>query len=169
MKTKIFLPLAIVFAILFTQCTKEGPAGPQGTAGNNGTNGTNGNANVTGSTTVTTNSASWTAISTWGFSAIINLGAIDQDIVDKGAVMVYEQLGTGWLALPYTYGKVSRSYLFSPGMVKIYIQNTDGSTATNPGAITYRIVVISASNRMAHPNVDYTNYEEVKMVFGLKD
>ena len=32
-----------------------------------------------------------------------------------------------------------------------------------------RIVAIASSNRMAHPEVDFKNYNEVKKAFDLKD
>lgn len=166
MKNKIKFIIAFISIIMISNgCRKdkEGPMGPQGTAG------TNGNANVIGTISISTNSNNWTPISTWGFSTEFNLGTITQSVIDKGVVMVYEQSGSSWIALPYTYGILSRAFTFSLGEIKIYVQNTDLSTATNPGVVTYRFVVISPSNRMAHSSINYENYEQVKKEFNLKD
>src|SRR5450759_342988 len=115
---KAFLSFAILAMILFS-CTKPGPIGPTGpagtngtngaagtagTAGTNGTNGTNGtdgNANINGTNTVALNSGSWIA-NVSSFVATFSTTAITQAIVDNGAVMVYEQSASFWLALPCT-------------------------------------------------------------------
>lgn len=182
---KTFLSFAILAMILLVSCTKPGPIGPQGTAGTNGTNGKdgtagtngtngtdgtngiNGNANVIGTNTVALNSGSWTASGSY-FVATFSTTAITQAIVDKGAVMVYEQSASFWRALPYTSGIVSKFFYFTLNSVSVVYQNTDGSQTTNPGNQTYRIVAISSSVAMANPNVNWGNYEEVKTILNLK-
>jgi hypothetical protein len=180
---KTLLSFAILAMILFS-CTKPGPIGPTGPAGTNGkdgaagtngtngaagtngtngTNGVNGNANVIGTTTVALNSGSWTASGSF-FMATLTTTAITQAIVDKGAVMVYEQSATFWRALPYTSGVVSKFFIFTLNSVSIVYQNTDGSQTTNPGNQTYRIVAISSSVAAANPNVNWGNYEEVMKI-----
>ena len=174
---KAFLSFAILAMILLVSCTKPevgpiGPIGPAGTngtngaAGTNGTNGTNGidgNANVIGTTTVALNSGSWTASGSF-FMATLITPAITQAIVDKGAVMVYEQSASFWRALPYTSGVVSKFFIFTMNSVSIAYQNTDGSQTANPGNQTYRIVAISSSVAAANPNVNWGNYEEVMKI-----
>jgi hypothetical protein len=182
---KAFLSFAILAMILFS-CTKPevgpiGPIGPAGTngkdgiagtngtngaAGTNGTNGTNGvngNANVIGTATVALTSGSWTA-SSKAFYVILNVPAVTQAIVDKGVVLVYEQFGSSWVALPYTGGIASRYFMFALNYVTIFYQNTDGSQTTNPGNLTYRVVAISSSVAAANPNVNWGNYEEVMKI-----
>ena len=169
MNTKtLFSGIVIITSLTFSSCVKDGPVGPQGPAGADGANGTNGNANVLGSTTLSVTSADWTANGNEWYETFI-LGTITQDIVDKGAVMVYEQYNSSWTALPYTLGITGRSFDFYVGGGHIYSSNTNGTASTNPGNQTYRFVVISASNRMAHPTVNYKNYAEVKKAFNLKD
>jgi hypothetical protein len=175
---KAFLSFAILAMILLVSCTKPGPIGPTGpagtngtngaagtagTAGTNGTNGTNGvngNANVIGTNTVALNSGNWSASGSI-FEATITAPAITQAIVDKGAVIVYEQFGSYWVALPYTVGKLSVVYYFTLNTVKIDYAYNDNSQTPNPGNKTYRIVAISSSVAAANPNVDWKNYEEV--------
>jgi hypothetical protein len=48
-------------------------------------------------------------------------------------------------------------------------QNTDGTTATNPGSGVFRVVIITSSNLTAHPNVDWNDYEQVKQALSLKE
>ena len=181
---KTFLSFAILAMILLVSCTKPGPIGPigpagtngkdgtagtngtngaAGTNGTNGTNGVNGNANVIGTTTVALNSGSWTASGS-AFIVTITATAITQAIVDKGAVMVYEQSASFWRALPYTSGVVSKYFFFTLNSVSVVYQNTDGSQTTNPGNQTYRIVAISSSFAAANPNVNWGNYEEVMKI-----
>jgi hypothetical protein len=182
---KTFFSLIVLVMTLLISCTKPGPVEPQGPAGingtngkdgaagtngtngtngvdgTNGTNGVNGNANVIGTNTVALNSGSWTASGSY-FLATFSTTAITQAIVDKGAVMVYEQSATFWRALPYTSAIVSKFFFFTLNSVSVVYQNTDGSQTTNPGNQTYRIVAISASAKTAYPNINWGNYEEVR-------
>lgn len=186
---KVLFSFSILVMMFLISCTKPGPigqtgpagtngkdgaAGTSGTNGINGTNGTNGtdgingNANVIGTSTVALNSNSWTAVGTY-FGVEISVPAITQAIVDKGAVIVYEQDATWWRALPYTSGIVSKFFVFTLNSVQIYYQNTNGSQTTNPGNQTYRVVAISASAMLANPNIKWGNYEEVKTILNLKE
>src|SRR5450631_3219317 len=102
MNTKTLLTgVTLITSLAFSSCKKDGPVGPQGPAGTNGTNGIDGNANVLGSTTLSVSSANWTATGNEWYDTF-TLGTITQAIVDKGAVMVYEQYNATWVALPYT-------------------------------------------------------------------
>ena len=166
-----FIMLMGISTAMINGCAKDGatgPAGTAGTAGTNGTNGTNGNANVTGSNTISVTSSDWTLGSPF-YSTSFTSVAITQAIVNNGAVIVYEKLGTSWQCMPYTSGGEERDFTFGVGTFKIWVQNTDGSAPTNPGAQTYRIVAIAASGLIANPNVDFKNYQAVKTTFGLPD
>jgi hypothetical protein len=164
---KIFRFTAILATgvILLSGCAKTGPEGP---AGAPGANGYNGNANVIGTINVVLNSSNWVAQGN-GWYTTITAPAITQPVVDNGAVIVYEQNGIGWNALPYTYGIISRIYQFQLNTVYVTWANTDNSVTTNPGNQTYRIVAITASGLKQHPNVDLNNYEAVKAAYGLKE
>lgn len=167
MKIAVLL-IAVVTA--FGSCKKgdKGDTGPSGTSGTNGTNGTNGNANVIGTNTVTTSASSWT----WGspfYTTVITAAGITQDIVDKGIVEVFIQYGIGWSNLPDINGKNSTTFVFSLGQVKLYNSNSDLTQPVNPGAQVFRLVIISASNRLAHQHTNWSNYNEVKQVLNLKD
>ena len=123
----------------------QGPTGGQGTPGTNGTNGTNGNANVISTNNVTT--TNWTQESSNIYSKTLLVPAITQDIVDNGSVLVfYKDTDNMWNLLPLTIGKNITLYSFYLGKVDLLNYNTDFSANTNPGAKTYRIVVIASSN-----------------------
>lgn len=188
-KTQTLTMIAAIFfaAMIFTfsnGCKKEtGPAGPAGT---NGTNGTNGNANVISSSTFALNN--WVDLTNDGTnfqcSNAISWSAISQDIKDKGIVMVYLQDNSNleWIALPYSssfslgggYGSVFYSFGINVGLIKIYATGfADAGSLSSSDFNSYnfivRAVAIPSSSRMAHPEVDLNNYEEVKKVFNLKD
>jgi hypothetical protein len=170
MKTLKRISILVMIASVLTtfSCTKEGKEGPPGPAGTNGTNGTNGNANVIGTNTVTLNSGDWSATGA-GWYVTLTASGITQDVVDKGIVQVFIQYGTEWWSLPDLSGINSTQFGFGLGYVQLLNYNSDYSQATNPGTKTFRIVIIPSSARLANPNIDYTNYNEVKRAFNLKD
>ena len=189
MMKKTFLKVAVVLltAVMTISCSKDGAMGPQGPAGldgtngtngtngatgatgANGTNGANGNANVIGTNTITV--TSWTSAvggSLWSTS--LSATGITQSIVDKGIVCVFIGDTSGaWTAMPYTFGNASWCYSFGVGFINIYKTNTNLAAIPNPGSQTFRVVIISASNRMANPNTNWKDYNQVKAVLHLQD
>lgn len=162
MKT-LFKKLFVLFLILTTfSCSEDGATGPAGA---------DGNANVIGTNTVTTTSSNWTSYSSgalWVTS--LNVPGITQSILDRGIVSVFKSDSSGtWTALPFTLGNQSWFYSFGVGFVQISTTNTNITSFTNPASQTFRVVIVSASNRMANPNVNWNNYQEVKNALKLKD
>lgn len=186
---KTFLKVAVVLltAVMTMSCSKDGAMGPQGNAGPqgiagtngtngaNGTNGINGNANVLGSDPFSTTTSNWTSYSggTFWTANLTGASSITQNIVDKGIVMVFRKYtsngATEWSPLPDTIGNVNISFNYGLGYITFYAQSTNFTAITNPGAITFRYVVISPSNRMANPNTDWNDYNQVKAVLHLQD
>jgi hypothetical protein len=161
MKNK-FLLLASVLLLTFSACKKEGPAGKDGK---------DGNANVQSSTFTVTS---------WGYSAPsyyadINYSAITAGIINNGAVLVYLSNGSGgYSQLPLTiYPSSSYSETLEtvsgPGFVRIFITDSDLTAPITPGTLTFKVVVIAASARMANPDVDLSNYNQVKKAFNLQE
>jgi hypothetical protein len=173
MKKTIFKSaLVVLMAILTISCSKDGamgPAGANGTNGSSGTNGTNGNANVIGTNTLTV--SSWTSYSSgslWGTS--LSATGITQSIVDKGIVSVFIGDSTGsWISMPYTIGNTSWFYIFGVGFINVYKTNTNVAAIANPGSQTFRVVIISASNKAANPNTNWKDYNQVKEALHLPD
>ena len=164
---KMLSMFALACGLLFTNCAKDGATGPAGPAGPAGANG---NANVVSSTITSSN---WTYNSpSWEIT--FTYPAITQDIIDKGAVLVYLKNGTAYTQLPLTFYQ-SSSYSTSLevsnflGGVKIFWTDSDLTQPINPGSWTFKIVVIAASGKMANPNVNYKDYNAVKQAFNLQD
>ncbi len=151
--------MALYCTLIFSGCAKDGETGPQGPAG------ATGNANVIATSTLT---ASWVLSGTY-YVAGMTVPAITQDIVDKGSVQVFTQYGDEWWALPDLNGVNSTQFGFGLGNVSLLNSNSDGSTPSFPSVSIFRVVVISSSNRMANPNVNWKNYKEIEQAFNLKD
>jgi hypothetical protein len=152
----------IVFGITLISiigCTKEGPIGP---AGNDG------NANVVSSTF---SSSNWVySAPSWSLTHFYS--AITQEIIDKGAVLVYLKTGQAYSQLPitiYTSTNYSTSIEVASfvGGVKLFWTDSDLTQPNNPGNLEFKIVVIAASGLAQNPNLDFTNYEEVAQAYNL--
>lgn len=114
---------------------------------------------------------------TWTFedpsyTCVINDADITQDVVDNGAVHVYmSNGGGGWVALPCTL-PMSETYAstYTPvhfvGGVKIWQTDTDLLTL-DPAQKTFKVIILSEHDMILHPNVDWTNYEEVETALHL--
>lgn len=159
--TKIIAMFAIACGLLFTNCKKEGTQGPPGK---------DGNANVVSSSITSSN---WVYNNpSWKIN--FSYGAINQDIIDNGAVLVYMKVGTAYNQIPITFypaNNYSRTYDLSTyvGGVAVYCTDSDLTQPTNPGSQTFKIVVIAASQLIKNPNVDLNNYAEVKQAFNIQD
>lgn len=168
--------LLVCGTMIIASCSKDKyqPKGDYQPKGNYG------NANITSSTTVTLNN--WANDYDDGinyeYSSTVTWASITQDIKDKGIVMVYADDGSGsWQALPYTdagddYYSASFNFSFKVGSVKVIANGFDDTGSPAPSdfsGLIVRVVAISTASRMANPNVDLKNYNEVKKVFNLKD
>lgn len=155
-----------LIAITFTGCKKE--AGPKGDKGDPGVNG---NANVISTGSVTLNL--WTYFSSNdSYLSLISVSAINQAVVDKGAVLAYIETANGWSALPF-HGMLTFyddiQYEIDNGFVNIWYKENSPAATINPTSQAWKVrfVVIPASNRIA--NVNHNNYNEVKSAYNLKD
>jgi hypothetical protein len=114
---------------------------------------------------------------TWTFQdpsyyTTLNIPQITQDVLDNGAVMAYLSNGNGgWVALPCTV-PMNASYastytpVFNLGGVTIWKLDTDFLTL-DPGYVTFKIVVLTQKQLIAHPNLDLTDYESVATELAL--
>jgi len=176
MKKKFLIGFMITVSVLILNgCAKDGETGPAGKDGQNG------NANVSCSTVTTLNN--WNSAYDDGiyftYEHDVYWTGLTQAIKDKGVVMVYYMDGPNndWVAIPYTQEDTGYfeqvAYYFGAGKLTMEITGYDNSGS--PGASAYngvfiiRIVAIAASSRVAHPEVDLKNYNEVKKIFNIKD
>ncbi len=160
---KTVYPLFFAALLMLASCTKEGPVGPQGAAG------APGNANVKSSTATISN---WLSLNN-EYYADIPVPAITQDIVNKGAVLVYRLNAPGsYSQLPITtfpgstYNRTTEA-VHSVGSVRIVVYDSDGTLPGAQGTQSFKIVVIAPSARTANPNLNWDNYEAVKTRFNL--
>lgn len=164
MKTtkKLFSILAATM-LVFSSCKKD-VAGPQGEPGKDG------NANVISTQAAVT---SWTLSGTT-YYATVSVPSITQEIVDAGAVLCYMSDGsTGWYSMPYTYYMSGYQVMYytnyGVGYINIYNKNSNLTTPAYPGTRVFKIVTISSAARLAHPELDWSDYNKVKETFNLKD
>ncbi len=156
---KFIKPLSIaLILLLFTACEKEGPRGPEG------------NANVLSGTYT---------ISNWSYSEPSFVGDfivpdISEDIIQNGATLVYVETGEGTFSqLPLTFYQ-SDSYSTSLEVitmlqrVQIIWTDSDLTTPLLPPALNFNVVTIAASTRLAHPELDFSNYKDIVRTFELE-
>ncbi len=159
---KLLVMLLAASTFIFTGCTKTGPPGPQGPQGPTGPQG---NANVIGSDPFTVSSWSKTGNT---YYANFTSSDITPAVVDRGIVSVFKSYATSsgpeWSPLPDINGKTSTVYNFFDNGFSIYVQNSDGSDPGFPGSVTFRMVVVSPSQRQANPG---TNWKDYKQVMGV--
>lgn len=166
MKTIKLISLTFIVLLLFSNCKKEtgpkgdtGPAGPAGPAGSSGIK----NDQVF---TFTTSTSSWNAIN-WPYNYLettFSITAITNAVLTTGDVHVYtsDNGGTSWTALPYSFITSQYSYIIKSGQVLIDITMTNGNMPTAPGAQVYKIVVFPPAFVKQHPDINYSNYNEVE-------
>lgn len=163
--------LLLTMMLLVTSCQ-----GPQGEPGRDG------NANVQ-SATVETKASDWV----WDGEACnwyldLEWNAIDLDMVDYGAVLVYmESPGDfyGWHQLPLTlypneqYSSTLETIYYDYG-VTVFWTNSDLKQHQNPcdfynSNISFKIVLIDAVMYSKYKNEDLSNYEVVKQLFNITE
>lgn len=166
MKIKTLIAICLM-AVTFTNC-KKGDTGPAGK------DGTNGNANVQ-SVTLNANSWTWDNTNQYSYVTFSNISILTSEVVNDGAVMLYEGNSGAYTALPYTIGigmpsnqtLISR-YTYAINSIIITVELSDGLNPT-PSPKQYKLVCIPKSAKMTNPNVNWENYSEVKQVLNLKD
>lgn len=170
LKSFILFFVIVLFAV--TSCQ-----GPQGEPG------LNGNANVK-SETVKTTAADWV----WDSDACnwyldLEWNAIDYDMVDYGAVLVYMENPNddfyAWHQLPLTlypneqYSTTLETVFYDYGLT-IFWTNSDLQQHENPCRfyntnIEFKIVLVDALTYSKYKNEDLSNYETVKELFDITE
>lgn len=142
---RIVLFIAVI--ALLPGCSKEGPQGPQGPQGN---------ANVQ-SIFYDTNDNSWASSDggiTWNASFAVP--EITADVLNNGAVLVYQVYSINGVTyneqVPtyYPANSFNISAVVSVGYVDLYYESTNTVPFNNPGALSYRVVIIHGSNKKGY-------------------
>ena len=138
------------------------------------------NANVY-SSTVTVYESDWRWDNT-SWRVDLRFDAINLNVHNDGAVLVYMDNENTWRQLPMTFyytdydnqGNLvncSSSLEVSSynGGVSIFWTENDFYNGRKIGTHRFKIVTLSNADYSARPDVDYSNYEEVKKVFQIKE
>lgn len=169
---KLSIICMTLFAMLFAVSCR-GPMGPEGPAGPAG------NANVK-SSTVTVHSSQWYWDNT-SWRVDIEYRAIDAEIDNYGAVLVYMDNENTWRQLPMTFyydiTENGETNYYSSSLevssyqegVSIFWTENDFYDGYRPADHNFKIVVIAASVFQNRSDIDYSNYEAVKAAFQLAD
>lgn len=90
----------------------------------------------------------------------------------KGMVQVYIRSGSTFLALPVVINDAQLSFGFDTyqSVIQIVLNSASGDYYYNRPTVvsSFRVVTIPQSGIKTHPNVDFTNYEEVSKAFGFE-
>ena len=172
---KLSLICMTVLAISFLASCR----GPQGPAGHDG------NANVASSTvTIHDYDWEWNNFYTDGEGnprgqvyAGINYPAINNNVYNHGAVLVYMDVEGAWTQVPLTYYYAENDNLYeasievatlSNGGLNLFWTESD-LWKVRPGTHDFKVVAIEATVYKARSDVDYSSYEAVKTAFQLAD
>ena len=175
MKKLSVICMTVVAAFLMASC--RGPMGPQGPAGHDG------NANVA-SSTLTVYSSNWQWLQDYGqWVVTIDYPAINNNVFNHGAVLVYMDVDGAWSQVPltYYYQDVNQAgetincaasievATLNDGGVRLFWTESDFYDGARPGTHNFKIVAIEASVYANRTDVDYSNYNAVKTAFQLAD
>lgn len=175
MKTiKRITVLVLISSVLTTfSCTKEGKQGETGLSGPTGPVGPVGP--VGPSAKYYDFSVSIPTSTTWASYSLSNTNYTNGDAV----IVYWKEFSNNWLIqTPYIYRpnstSVGANIYAEITSVSLFINTTradgsNGSPWSSTANLDFRAVVIKASAKLANPNIDYSNYYEVKGAFNLKD
>lgn len=162
---------ACVLMLMLAPGCKKGDTGTAGTPGKNGV------ANISSRTFYV---ESWNYASPNYYASLI-VPEITTENINATGILAYFKTGANneWTALPYTQYNTPFNYLMNytslPGFVRInWFYNTSTSQGDDPNKyyntnVQFKVVVIPPQERVLKPNVDYTQYEQVKQAFGLQE
>lgn len=165
LKTISIITLLTIISLI-QGCTKKGDVGPTGK---------DGSSNVS-ATVFQASSWSWSAPN---YYINLNVPEITSENLTSAAIMVYfTKDNIKWTAVPFTQYNSTYNYFMgfntSIGQVQVtWIYDTSLSSGDNPNVyygvtVQYKVVVIPPAAKKANPNVDLSNYNEVKKAFNIE-
>ena len=177
MKKLSFICMTVLTVLAMASCRgPQGPVGPAGPAGNDG------NANVA-SSTVTVHSNDWRWVNDCQWMVEIDYPAINNNVFNHGAVLVYMDVSGSWSQVPLTYyyqdtdtqgnlincaASIEVATL-NDGGVRLFWTESDFYDGMRPNDHNFKIVAIEASVYSYRSDVDYSDYEAVKTAFQLEE
>ena len=161
MKKLSVICMMFLSVVFFATCTKVGPMGPQGPQGPQGP-----------------------ALNQYGqWVVTIDYPAINNNVYNYGAVLVYMDVDGAWSQVPLTYyyqdlndaGELINCEAsievatLNDGGVRLFWTESDFYGGMRPQTCDFKIVAIEATVYSHRSDVDYSNYEAVKAAYQLAD
>jgi hypothetical protein len=145
MKTKIssgLLVILIVNALLLIcpACRKKEIQGPKGEAG---TPGGGGNAQISSTEPFIIGSSQWKATPDSSWKVTVLQPLLTADVVNKGGIKVFMQIGADWWELPHVDGDHFTQFSFTTGALTLEFSDMHGNFPKQPPARSYRLVILS--------------------------
>lgn len=172
MKTIKKITLLVVIASVLTtfSCTKEGKEGPPGPVGTSGPKGDAGPQAKTFNFNLTFNAGDT-------YKSYSGITGFNNDDVLLVYIFNANYGADYYVQLPYMLGGATGINIYAEfsevdGYLYINTEKADGTAGspwTSTTTLGFKAVLISSTARLANPNIDYTNYKEVKTIFNLKD
>ena len=136
---------------------------------------------------MTVRSSDWQWVNNCQWKVEIDYPAINNNVYNYGAVLVYMDVDGAWSQVPLTYyyqdviiyddgtqetincaASIEVATLNNGG-VRLFWTESDFYDGARPGTHNFKIVAIEASVYNSRSDVDYSNYEAVKTAFQLAD
>ena len=108
----------------------------------------------------------------------VDYGAINADVFNHGAVLVYMDVNGAWRQIPLTYYYDDDDGNIFEASIQVETLNDEGLRMfwtqsdfwkVTPDTHDFKIVVIEATLYQDRSDVDYSNYNAVKTAFQLAD
>jgi hypothetical protein len=172
--TTVIAGLALTLGLTLTSCQK-GDIGPKGDTGATGATGQSGPQAKTFNFSLTYNAGekakSYSGITGFNTDDVVLVYALTSNYGGTSGYYVqlpYVSDGNGTTLPPINFWSE-----FNESNGLIFVNTTKVEDGSSPWLSTitldFKAVLISSSQRNANPNLDLTNYNEVKKAFNLKD
>lgn len=124
------------------------------------------------------------SVGSWSYSSPVHyadlpVSEITSANINSAGVMVYYSVYQNvWISVPYTvYGTLHdyhMGFVYDPGTVEVTWMYDGTSAGSDPNTyygttVRCKVVVVPSAARLANPDIDWNDYEEVKERFDLKD
>jgi hypothetical protein len=107
----------------------------------------------------------------FSYRTVISWPSIDQATVDKGSLHGYVDNGGTWLAMPfastYASSSINMYFEYSVGSITVWVDGYDLSYNYSPSdfdGTRVRFVIVRPNVKSAHPEVDWSDYEQVEKI-----
>lgn len=132
----VYLIVTVVI-VLLSNCTKN-VAGPQGDPG---APGKKGNVIQSHINSFTQPASAWSFTGNW-WTSVIYAPQVTNNLMSKGEVKVYMQIGDKWWDLPYAVGDVFMEVSIEPGIIHLKYSKIHDGPPEKPGPINFRLVFL---------------------------